>query len=61
MLALPGAVRRWEPKKLRLRLFSAVGRLVRGGRRLKLHLSARWPWARDITAAISCLQSLAPG
>ncbi len=33
MLALTGATRRWEPKRLRLRLFSAAGRLVRGGRR----------------------------
>jgi hypothetical protein len=61
MLALTGTARRWEPKKLRLRLFSAAGRIVRGGRRLKLRLSARWPWATQITAAISRLQSLAPG
>jgi Transposase DDE domain group 1 len=54
------AARRWEPKKLRLRLFSAAGRIVRGGRRLKLRLSARWP-ATQITAAISRLQALAPG
>jgi Transposase DDE domain group 1 len=60
MLALTGTARRWEPKKLRLRLFSAAGRIVRGGRRLKLRLSARWPWTTQITAAISRLQSLAP-
>jgi hypothetical protein len=61
MLALTGTARRWEPKKLRLRLFSAAGRIVRGGRRFKLRLSARWPWTTQITAAISRLQSLAPG
>ena len=33
MLALDGPARAWEPKRLRLRLFSAAGRLVRGGRR----------------------------
>ena len=40
MLALDGPARRWEPKRLRLRLFSAAGRLVRGGRRLRLRLAA---------------------
>jgi Transposase DDE domain group 1 len=61
MLALPGAARRWEPRTLRLRLFSVAGRIARGSRRLRLRLSARWPWATQITAAISRLQSLAPG
>jgi hypothetical protein len=60
MLALSGKARRWEPKRLRLRLFSAAGRLVRGGRRLRLRLADRWPWNREITA-ISSLQALAPG
>jgi hypothetical protein len=61
MLALRGAARRWEPKRLRLRLFSAAGRIVRGGRRLRLRLAVRWPWAREITDAITRLQALAPG
>jgi hypothetical protein len=61
MLALTGPARRWEPKRLRLRLFSAAGQIVRGGRRLRLRLSARWPWSRQITAAIRHLQALAPG
>ena len=39
----------------------AAGRLVRGGRRLRLRLAASWPWARQITAAITRLQALAPG
>jgi hypothetical protein len=59
MLALDGQARRWEPKRLRLRLFTAAGRLVRGGRRLRL--AARWPWNQAITTAISPLQALAPG
>ncbi len=61
MLALDGSARRWEPKRLRLRLFSAAGRLLRGGRRLRLKISSRWPWAIQITAAITRLQALAPG
>jgi hypothetical protein len=59
MLALDGPARAWEPKRLRLRLFSAAGRLVRGGRRLRLAES--WPWATQITTAITRLQALAPG
>jgi Transposase DDE domain group 1 len=61
MIGLPGPARRWEPKRLRLRLLSVAGRLVRGSRKLRLRLAARWPWSRSITAAISRLQSLAPG
>jgi hypothetical protein len=61
MLALTGAARRWEPKRLRLRLFSAAGRIVRGSRRLRLRLAARWPWTSDITTAIARLHALAPG
>ena len=41
ILALTGTARRWEPKRLRLRLFSAAGRLARGGRRLRLRLAER--------------------
>jgi hypothetical protein len=61
MLALDGPARAWEPKRLRLRLFSAAGRLARGGRRLRLRLAATWPWATQITAAITRLQAFAPG
>jgi hypothetical protein len=61
MLALDGPARAWEPKRLRLRLFSAAGRLVRGGRRLRLRLAATWPWASQLTTAITRLQAFAPG
>jgi Transposase DDE domain group 1 len=61
MLALEGPARAWEPKRLRLRLFTAAGRLVRGGRRLRLRLAATWPWAGQLTAAITRLQAYAPG
>jgi hypothetical protein len=61
LLALTGAARRWEPKRLRLRVFSAAGRLARSGRRLRLRLAERWPWAGQITAAVTRLQALTSG
>jgi hypothetical protein len=61
VLALAGAARRWEPERLRLRIFSVAGRLVRGGRRLRLRLAERWPWAGEITAATALLQALPSG
>jgi hypothetical protein len=39
MLVLTGTARRWEPKRLRLRLFTCAGRLVRSGRRQRLRLA----------------------
>ena len=61
LLALTGTARRWEPKRLRLRLFSVAGRLARSGRRLRLRLARHWPWAGLITAAVACLQALPSG
>jgi hypothetical protein len=61
MLALIGTARRWEPKRLRLRLFSAAGRLARGGRRPRLRLAERWPWAGEVTTAAIRLQALPSG
>jgi hypothetical protein len=61
MLAFTGPVRRWEPRRLRLRIFSCAGRIIRGSRRLRLRLAAHWPWTPGITTAISRLQALAPG
>jgi hypothetical protein len=61
LLALDGPARAWEPKRLRLRLFSVAGRLAHGGRRLRLRLAATWPWTGQLTAAITRLQAFAPG
>ncbi len=58
MLALTGETRRWEPKRLRLRLFSAAGQLVTTGRRRWLRLAHHWPWTQIITAAFERLQTL---
>jgi hypothetical protein len=60
MLAFAGRARRWEPRRVRLRIFTCAGRIVRGGRRLRLRLAANRPWAADITAAHARLQALAP-
>jgi hypothetical protein len=63
MLALAAhPARRWEPTRLRLRLFSTAGRLATTGRRTVLHLPRHAPWADLLTAAITTLRLLpAPG
>ena len=59
MLALHETpARRYEPKRLRLRLFAVAARLVRGGRRLRLRIAASWPWAGQLVTAITRLQAL---
>jgi DDE family transposase len=61
MLALVGHdARRWEPKRLRLRLFSAAGRLASSGRRTTLHLARAARWSGLLLAAITRLRAL-PG
>jgi DDE family transposase len=55
-LALTGhEARRWEPKRLRLRLFSIAGQLARSGRRVQLHLSRHAPWADLVLHALTAL------
>ncbi|WP_416975936.1 IS1380 family transposase [Streptomyces sp. 4F14] len=58
MLALTGQTRLWEPRRLRLRLFSAAGQLVTTGRRRILRLARHWPWTREITEALERLTPL---
>jgi hypothetical protein len=58
MLALTGQTRRWEPRRLRLRLFSAAAQLVTTGRRRHLRFAAHWPWTDLITDAIERLRTL---
>jgi len=56
MLTLAGTeARTWEPKRLRLRLFSIAGRIARRARQVHLRLSAHAPWAHLITTAIEQL------
>lgn len=63
LLALPAhPARRWEPKRLRLRIFSLAARLTRSGRRTVLHLPGHAPWAALLLQAITTLRALpAPG
>ncbi|MET9352945.1 IS1380 family transposase [Streptomyces sp. NPDC006617] len=58
MLALTGTARLWEPRRLRLRLFTAAAQLVSTGRRRILRLARHWPWTGHITAALERLALL---
>ncbi len=59
MLALAGQpARRWEPKRLRLRLFSLAGRLARTSRSTVLHLSKTSRWTDLLLAIITTLRKL---
>ncbi|PZH08635.1 IS1380 family transposase [Streptomyces sp. NTH33] len=58
MLALTGPARLWEPRRLRLRLFSAAAQLVTTGRRRYLRLAHHWPWTHLITEALARLNTL---
>lgn len=58
VLALTGRARLWEPRRLRLRLFSAAGQLVTTGRRRILRLAHHWPWTREIADALARLALL---
>ena len=59
LLALAGQdARRWEPKRLRYRLFTIPAQLVRGGRRRRLRYAAHHPWAALLAAALTALAIL---
>ncbi|MGW1245020.1 IS1380 family transposase [Streptomyces bobili] len=58
MLALTGKARLWEPRRLRLRLFTTSGQFVTTGRRRILRLAGHWPWTSRITAALERLALL---
>jgi hypothetical protein len=62
-LALTGhAARRWEPKRLRLRLLAIAGRLAVSGRRRRLHLAASAPFTALALDGLGRLDALAaPG
>jgi len=59
MLALTGTdARRWEPKRLRLRLFSVAGTIARKSRRVWLHLSGHAPHRHLFTTGLTRLHAL---
>ncbi|GGV05965.1 hypothetical protein GCM10010211_85840 [Streptomyces albospinus] len=51
ILPLDGELAVAEPKKLRFRLLHVAARLTRGGRRLRLRISATWPWRNELATA----------
>jgi hypothetical protein len=54
--------RRWEPKRLRLRIFSLPAQLARHARGVVLHLPAHAPWAGLVFDGLERLRALAvPG
>ena len=54
--------RRWEPKRLRLRIFTIPAALARHGRQIRLHLAEKAPWAHLVADALERLRVLAvPG
>ncbi|MEW5813760.1 MAG: IS1380 family transposase [Actinomycetota bacterium] len=58
VLAFTGhPVRRWEPKRLRLRLLAVAGRIVCTGRRRYLRLPRGWPWSDLIETGWTTLQT----
>ncbi|MFJ9566007.1 IS1380 family transposase [Streptomyces fuscichromogenes] len=58
VLLLDGELATAEPKKLRYRLLHVAARLTRGGRRLRLRISATWPWRNELVAAFRRLATL---
>jgi len=58
LLALRGhEARRWEPKRLRLRLFTVPATLARTARKVVLHLADRAPWASLAQCAYATLRA----
>ena len=52
--------RRWEPKRLRLRLFSLAGRIAHHARQTHLRLASHAPWADLLLTAWQRLSQLPP-
>jgi hypothetical protein len=50
--------RRWEPKRLRLRLITCPAELVRAARRTIVRYNQRHPWAATLAAALARLRAL---
>ncbi len=50
--------RRWEPKRLRMRLFTIPATHARSGRRDIVHLAERAPWAHLVQQIVNRLKHL---
>ncbi len=49
--------RRWEPKRLRLRILAVAGRIISSGRRRYLRLPRGWPWSDLIETGWTAIQT----
>jgi hypothetical protein len=49
--------RRWEPKRLRLRLLAVAGRIIRTGRRRRLRLPRGWLWNGAVETGWAAMQT----
>lgn len=58
VLLLDGELATAEPKKLRYRLLHVAARLTRGGRCLRLRISATWPWRTELATDFHRLAAL---
>nr|NLI49505.1 IS1380 family transposase [Propionibacterium sp.] len=52
------SARRWEPKRLRYRLFTIPAVLVRGSRQVRLRYAGHHPWATLLISALTALSIL---
>ncbi|CQD01954.1 transposase, IS4 family protein [Mycobacterium europaeum] len=52
-----GPARRWEPKRLRLRILAVAGRIISTGRRHYLRLPRGWPWSDLIETGWTALRT----
>ena len=50
--------RRWEPKRLRYRLYSIPAALARGGRQVRLRYAGHHPWVALLVGALTALSIL---
>ncbi len=58
LVALDGELAKAEPKRLRYCVLHAAGVIARSGRRTRLRLAAGWPWATDLVAAFTRVNTL---
>jgi hypothetical protein len=49
--------RRWEPKRLRLRILTVAGRIIHSGRRQRLRLPRDWPYNHLIDTGYTALRT----
>lgn len=58
LVALAGDLASAEPKRLRYCLLHTAGVIARTGRRTRLRLAAGWPWADELVAAFTRVETL---